>query len=70
LISPHFFCIVFQKNHPEIVSVYQISRRRNFSWRQLSHDDLTHYQQVVVAVQKTIEWMEKIDNAIPKWPVE
>ena len=38
--------------------------------RQLSHDDLTNYQQVVVALQKTIEWMEKIDNAIPKWPVE
>jgi predicted helicase len=38
--------------------------------RQLSHDDLTHYQQVAVALQKTIEWMEKIDDAIPKWPVE
>ena len=37
--------------------------------RQLSHDDLAHYQQVVVALQKTIEWMEKIDNAIPTWPV-
>ena len=38
--------------------------------RQLSHDDLTHYQQVVVALQKTIELMDKIDIAIPKWPVE
>jgi len=36
----------------------------------LSHDDLTHYQQVVVALQKTIEWMEKIDNVLPNWPVE
>jgi hypothetical protein len=38
--------------------------------RQLSHDDLTHYQQVVVALQKTIELMEKIDNATQNWPVE
>ena len=38
--------------------------------RQLSHDDLTHYQQVVVSLQKTIELMDKIDNTIPKWPVE
>ena len=37
--------------------------------RQLSYDDLTHYQQVVVALQKTIELMEKIDIAIPEWPV-
>ena len=37
--------------------------------RQLSYDDLTHYQQVVVALQKTIELMEKIDNAIPEWPI-
>jgi hypothetical protein len=36
---------------------------------QLSHDDLTHYQQVVVAVCKTIELMEKIDNTVPGWPV-
>lgn len=38
--------------------------------RQLSYDDLTHYQQVVVALQRTIEWMEKVDQAIPKWPIE
>jgi len=38
--------------------------------RQLSYDDLTHYQQVVVALQKTIELMEKIDIAIPEWPIE
>ena len=37
--------------------------------RQLSYDDLTHYQQVVVALQKTIELMEKIDNVIPEWPI-
>ena len=38
--------------------------------RQLSYDDLTHYQQVVVALQKTIELMEKIDQVIPEWPVK
>ena len=38
--------------------------------RQLSYDDLTHYQRVAAALQKTIALMEKIDNAVPKWPVE
>jgi very-short-patch-repair endonuclease len=38
--------------------------------RQLSYDDLTHYQKVMVALQKTIELMEKIDTTISKWPIE
>ena len=37
--------------------------------RQLSYEDLTHYQQVVVALQKTIELMDNIDKAIPEWPI-
>ena len=37
--------------------------------RQLSYDDLTHYQQVVVALQKTIELMAEVDNIIPEWPI-
>jgi predicted helicase len=38
--------------------------------RQLSYDDLTHYQQVVVALQKTIELMEQVDEVIQVWPIE
>jgi hypothetical protein len=38
--------------------------------RQLSYDDLTHYQKMMVALHKTIELMAKIDSAIPKWPIE
>jgi predicted helicase len=38
--------------------------------RQLSYDELTHYQQVVVALQKTIELMAEIDNTIPEWPIQ
>ncbi|MCB0196880.1 MAG: DNA methyltransferase, partial [Anaerolineae bacterium] len=38
--------------------------------RQLSYDDLTHYQQVVVALQKTIDLMTAIDAAIPEWPIQ
>jgi hypothetical protein len=37
--------------------------------RQLSYDDLTHYQKVIVALHKTIELMAKIDSAIPSWPL-
>jgi very-short-patch-repair endonuclease len=37
--------------------------------RQLSYAELTHYQQVVVALQETIRLMQGIDNAIPGWPI-
>ena len=38
--------------------------------RQLSFDDLMHYQKVVVALKETIRLMEEIDKAIPGWPIE
>lgn len=37
--------------------------------RQLSYDDLTHYQRVVVALQRTLALMTAIDAAIPAWPL-
>jgi hypothetical protein len=37
--------------------------------RQLSYDDLTHYQKVVVALKETIRLMEEVDEAIPGWPI-
>ncbi len=38
--------------------------------RQLSFDDLMHYQKVVVALAETTRLMEEIDKAIPGWPIE
>ena len=37
--------------------------------RQLTYDDLTHYQRIVVALSETIRLMAEIDAAIPAWPV-
>ena len=38
--------------------------------RQLSYNDLNHYQQVVVALQRTIHIMDAIDETIPDWPIK
>jgi len=38
--------------------------------RQLSYDDLTHYQKVIVALNETIHLMNEIDQAIPQWPIK
>jgi len=37
--------------------------------RELSSDDLRHYQQIVVALAETIRIMAEIDAAIPAWPI-
>ncbi|HSN76961.1 MAG TPA: type ISP restriction/modification enzyme, partial [Anaerolineae bacterium] len=37
--------------------------------RQLTYDDLTHYQRMVVALHETIRLMAEIDDAIPEWPI-
>lgn len=37
--------------------------------RQLTYDDLTHTQRMVVALAETIRLMAEIDAAIPAWPV-
>ena len=38
--------------------------------RKLSHEDLIHYQRIVVALKETIRIMAEIDKAIPNWPIE
>ena len=38
--------------------------------RQLSFDDLMHYQKVVVALKETILLMGEMDRAIPGWPIK
>lgn len=38
--------------------------------RQLSYDDLTVYQKIVVALKETIRLMEEVDSAVGAWPLE
>jgi len=38
--------------------------------RTLSHDDITHYGKIVVALKETIRLMAEIDDLIPSWPIE
>lgn len=53
------------------VGGYQVCEKwlKDRRGRQLSYDDLTHYQKVIVALNGTIRLMEAIDAAIPEWPV-
>ena len=37
--------------------------------RTLSQEDIQHYQRIVVALQETIKLMNKIDQAIPEFPI-
>ncbi|WP_095045676.1 type ISP restriction/modification enzyme [Candidatus Promineifilum breve] len=38
--------------------------------RQLAYDDLTHYQRVVVALQRTMALMAEIDAVVGEWPMK
>jgi hypothetical protein len=38
--------------------------------RQLSYDDLTAYQKMIVALKETIRLMEEVDSAAGAWPLE
>jgi type I restriction-modification system DNA methylase subunit len=38
--------------------------------RNLSFDDLFHYQRIVIALKETIRIMKEIDSLIPKFPIE
>lgn len=66
----------FEGVPPEVwefyIGGYQVCHKwlKDRRGRQLSYDDLTHYQQIVVALQQTIELMEAIDHAIPDWPIQ
>ena len=54
------------------VGGYQVCEKwlKDRRGRQLSFDDLMHYQKVVVAIKETMRLMNEIDKAIPKWPIE
>jgi len=54
------------------VGGYQVCEKwlKDRRGRQLSFDDLMHYQKVVVALKETARLMGEIDRAIPGWPIE
>jgi predicted helicase len=54
------------------VGGYQVCHKwlKDRRGRQLSFDDLMHYQKVVVALAETMRLMKEIDKAIPSWPIE
>ena len=66
----------FEGIPPEVwgfyVGGYQVLQKwlKDRRGRQLTYDDLTHYQRVVVALQTTMTLMEQIDQAIPEWPIQ
>jgi len=54
------------------VGGYQVCEKwlKDRRGRNLSYDDLQHYQKVVVALSETIRIMTEIDKAIPSWPIQ
>lgn len=54
------------------VGGYQVAHRwlKDRQGRQLSYEDLTHYQKTITALHHTIRIMQEIDALIPKWPLE
>ncbi|MEE3715707.1 type ISP restriction/modification enzyme [Tumidithrix elongata RA019] len=54
------------------VGGYQVCQKwlKDRKGRQLSPEDIQHYQKVVVALHETIALMAKIDEAIPSFPIE
>jgi hypothetical protein len=53
------------------VGGYQVCQKwlKDRKGRTLSSEDIQHYQRIVVALQETIELMDKIDKAIPGFPI-
>ncbi|MGJ5676764.1 MAG: type ISP restriction/modification enzyme [Nostochopsis sp.] len=54
------------------VGGYQVCQKwlKDRKGRQLSDEDIQHYQRIVVALKETIELMAQIDEAIPGFPIE
>ncbi|MBI1927904.1 N-6 DNA methylase, partial [Candidatus Poribacteria bacterium] len=65
----------FEGVPPEVwefcVGGYQVCEKwlKDRRGRQLSYDDLTHYQKIVVALRETIRLMGEIDAVIESWPI-
>ena len=66
----------FEGVPPEVwnfhVGGYQVCEKwlKDRKGRNLSYDDITHYQKIVVALKETIRLMAEIDQIIPGWPLE
>ncbi|MDP2919545.1 MAG: type ISP restriction/modification enzyme [Dehalococcoidia bacterium] len=68
----------FEGVPPEVwnfhIGGYQVAEKwlkdRQKAHRKLSHDDVQHYQKIIVALKETIRLMAEIDELIPGWPVE
>ena len=66
----------FDNVPPEVWSYhiggYQVCQKwlKDRKGRQLSYDDLTHYQGIVAALARTIELQTAIDEAIGEWPLQ
>ncbi len=66
----------FDNVPPEVwvlhVGGYQVCQKwlKDRKGRQLSYDDLTHYQGIVAALARTIELQTAIDEAIGEWPID
>ncbi len=66
----------FEGVPPEVwefqVGGYQVSAKwlKDRRGRQLSYDDLTHYQKMIVALKETIRLMEEVDEVAGEWPLE
>jgi predicted helicase len=54
------------------VGGYQVCQKwlKDRKGRTLSQDDIGHYQKIVVALGQSIKLMDKIDAAIPNWPID
>jgi len=65
----------FNNVSPEVwgyhIGGYQVCQKwlKDRKGRQLSYDDLTHYQGIVAALSRTIELQARIDESIIEWPV-
>ena len=66
----------FEGVPPEVwnfhVGGYQVCHKwlKDRKGRQLSYDDLTHYQRIVAALAETLRIQSEIDNAIGEWPIQ
>ncbi|MEM9217285.1 MAG: type ISP restriction/modification enzyme [Cyanobacteria bacterium P01_F01_bin.150] len=51
---------------------YQVCHKwlKDRKGRVLNDEDILHYQRIVVVIKETITLMQKIDEAIPSWPIE
>ncbi|MFN4859385.1 MAG: type ISP restriction/modification enzyme, partial [Pseudanabaena sp.] len=54
------------------VGGYQVCHKwlKDRKGRQLSPEDLNHYQKIIVALSETMQIMNAIDAAIPSFPIE